>query len=84
MTLLPLQELMSLAFVQEKFCTSNPCFIFYANSIHVAWALHQILPKLLRSSMCIKLMVTHMPTILWVSPLLSMIFTLALIVPLVC
>ncbi|RWW26322.1 hypothetical protein GW17_00009307, partial [Ensete ventricosum] len=47
--LLPLQEFMSLTSVQGKFRTSTSCFIFFVASLHIAWALHQVSPKLLRS-----------------------------------
>ncbi|RWW59612.1 hypothetical protein BHE74_00033431 [Ensete ventricosum] len=51
------------------------CSIFYllVNSLHAAWALHQVLPKLLCPSICIELMVTFAPTIPQVNPLLSLI-----------
>ncbi|RRT54529.1 hypothetical protein GW17_00009895 [Ensete ventricosum] len=62
-SLLPLQEFMSLTSVQEKFCASAPCSIFYVDSLHVTWILHQVLPKLLCSSICIELMVVLTPTI---------------------
>ncbi|RRT81651.1 hypothetical protein B296_00002910 [Ensete ventricosum] len=55
--LLPLQEFMSLASVQVKFCASALCFIFYVNSLYVAWTLHQVPPKLFHLSMCIELMI---------------------------
>ncbi|RWW86143.1 hypothetical protein BHE74_00005098 [Ensete ventricosum] len=79
--LLPLQEFMSLTLVQEKLCASTLCSIFYVNSVHVAWVLHQVSPKLLHSSICIELMVALMPTIPRVSPPLSLIFTSTLSVP---
>ncbi|RRT68162.1 hypothetical protein B296_00024113 [Ensete ventricosum] len=63
-TLLPLQELMSLTFVQEKLRASIPCSIFYVDSLHAAWILHQVPPKLLRLSICIELIVALTPTIL--------------------
>ncbi|RWV84252.1 hypothetical protein GW17_00054044 [Ensete ventricosum] len=66
---------MSLTFVQEKLCASALYFIFYINSLHVTWILHQVPPKLLRSSICIELMVALTPTIPQVSPSLSPIFT---------
>ncbi|RWW09061.1 hypothetical protein GW17_00027470 [Ensete ventricosum] len=47
-SLLPLQEFMSWTFVQGKFHTSVSCFIFYVDSLHTAWTLHQVPPKLLR------------------------------------
>ncbi|RRT34712.1 hypothetical protein B296_00058000 [Ensete ventricosum] len=61
--LLPLQLFMSLISVQGKLCASALCFIFYVNSLHAAWILHQVLPKLLRLSICIELMVALLPTI---------------------
>ncbi|RWV94847.1 hypothetical protein GW17_00042577 [Ensete ventricosum] len=61
--LLPLQEFMSLIFVKEKLCASAPCFIFYVDSLHAAWILHQVPPKLLRPSICIEFMVALTPTI---------------------
>ncbi|RZR71826.1 hypothetical protein BHM03_00007729 [Ensete ventricosum] len=61
--LLPLQVFMSLISVQGKLCASALCFIFYVNSLHPAWILHQVLPKLLRLSICIELMVALVPTI---------------------
>uniref|UniRef100_A0A804JKV0 Uncharacterized protein n=1 Tax=Musa acuminata subsp. malaccensis TaxID=214687 RepID=A0A804JKV0_MUSAM len=48
--LLPLQEFMSLISVLGKHCTSAPCSNFYAGSLHAAWVLRQVTPKLLRSS----------------------------------
>ncbi|RZR83610.1 hypothetical protein BHM03_00010267 [Ensete ventricosum] len=65
-----------------KLRASAPCFIFYVNSLHVAWILHQVPPKLLCSSICIELMVALMPTILWVGTPLSLISTSTLSVPL--
>ncbi|RWW14665.1 hypothetical protein GW17_00021544 [Ensete ventricosum] len=56
-TLLPLQEFISLTSVQGKLCASTSCYIFCIDSLHVACILHQVLPKLLRSSICIELMV---------------------------
>ncbi|RWW05701.1 hypothetical protein GW17_00031007 [Ensete ventricosum] len=66
-SLLPLQEFMSLNSVKGKLCASAPCSIFYVDSLHAAWILHQVPPKLLCSSICIELMVTLTPTIPWVS-----------------
>ncbi|RWV82135.1 hypothetical protein BHE74_00041717 [Ensete ventricosum] len=63
--LLPLQELMSLTYVQGRLCASAPCFIFYVDSIYRVWILHQISPKLLCPSICIELMVALAPTIPW-------------------
>ncbi|RWW40506.1 hypothetical protein BHE74_00054080 [Ensete ventricosum] len=59
----PLQKFMSLTSVQAKLRASSPCFIFYVDSLHVAWILHHVPPKLLRSSICIKLIVVVAPTI---------------------
>ncbi|RWV79141.1 hypothetical protein GW17_00059774, partial [Ensete ventricosum] len=47
---LPLQEFMSLISVQGKLYASAPCFLFYIDSLHAAWILHQVPPKLLRLS----------------------------------
>ncbi|RRT71190.1 hypothetical protein B296_00031796 [Ensete ventricosum] len=80
-SLLPLQEFMSLTSVQGRFCTSALCFIFYVNSLYVAWTLHQVPPKLLYLLICIKLIVALAPTIPRVSPSLSSIFTSTLSVP---
>ncbi|RWV99613.1 hypothetical protein BHE74_00025393 [Ensete ventricosum] len=71
--LLPLQEFMSLTSVQGKLRSFAPCFTFYVDSLHAAWALHQVTPKLLRSSVCIQLMVALVPTIPRVSSPLSSI-----------
>ncbi|RWW20512.1 hypothetical protein BHE74_00032949 [Ensete ventricosum] len=73
---------MSLTTVQGKFCASAPCSIFYVDSIHAAWILHQVPPKLLHFSICIELIVAQAPTISRVSPPLSSIFISALSVPL--
>ncbi|RZS10652.1 hypothetical protein BHM03_00041932 [Ensete ventricosum] len=75
--LLPLQEFISLTSVQGKLYAS----IFYVDSLHTAWILHQVLPKLLHLSISIELMVAIMPTIPWVSPPLSSISTLTLSMP---
>ncbi|RWW81149.1 hypothetical protein BHE74_00010490 [Ensete ventricosum] len=72
---------MSLTFVQRKLCASAPCSIFYVDSLHAAWTLHQVSPKLLCPSIYIKLMVALAPTILRVSPSLSPISTSTLSVP---
>ncbi|RWW12323.1 hypothetical protein BHE74_00025729 [Ensete ventricosum] len=66
---------MSLTSVQGKLCASVLCFIFYVDSLHAAWILHQVPPKLFRSSICIELMVALMLTIPWVNPPSSLIFT---------
>ncbi|RWV76932.1 hypothetical protein BHE74_00002929 [Ensete ventricosum] len=70
-SLLPLQEFMSLTPVQGKLRASAPCFIFYKSSFPMAWILHQVPFKLFRSSICIELMVALTPTIPRVSPSLS-------------
>ncbi|RRT45938.1 hypothetical protein B296_00033118 [Ensete ventricosum] len=72
--LLSLQEFMFLIYVQEKLRAFVPCFIFYVDSLHATWILHQVPPKLLRLSICIELMVALTPIIPRVSPLLSLIF----------
>ncbi|RWV91320.1 hypothetical protein GW17_00046401 [Ensete ventricosum] len=77
-SLLPLQEFMSLISVQGKLRAFAPCSIFYVDSFHVVWILHQVPPKLLHLSICIELMVVLAPTIPRVSPLLSLISTSAL------
>ncbi|RWW31867.1 hypothetical protein GW17_00003491 [Ensete ventricosum] len=66
--LLPLQEFMLLTSVQGKLRASALCFIFYVDSLHATWIIHQVLHKLLRSSICIELMVALTPTIPRVSP----------------
>ncbi|RWW32481.1 hypothetical protein BHE74_00005219 [Ensete ventricosum] len=76
--LLPLQEFMPLTSVQGKLRASAPCFIFRVDSLHAVWILHQVPPKLLRLSICIKLMVALMPTIPRVSPPSSSISTLTI------
>ncbi|RRT78352.1 hypothetical protein B296_00019628 [Ensete ventricosum] len=60
-SLLPLQDFMSLTSVQGKLHASTPCFIFYVCSLHMAWILHQIPPKC--SSICIELIVALSSTI---------------------
>ncbi|RWW65360.1 hypothetical protein BHE74_00027341 [Ensete ventricosum] len=74
-SLLPLQEFISLTSVQGKLCASTPCSIFYVDSLHVTWVLHQVPPKLLCLSICIELMVALMLTIPRVSPPLHLIST---------
>ncbi|RZS08274.1 hypothetical protein BHM03_00039239 [Ensete ventricosum] len=69
---------MSLISVQGKLYASAPCFLFYIDSLHAAWILHQVPPKLLRLSICIELMVALVPIIPRVRPLLSSISTLTL------
>ncbi|RWW84755.1 hypothetical protein BHE74_00006605 [Ensete ventricosum] len=81
-SVLPLYEFMSLTSVQGKLRASAPCSLFYVDSLHAAWILHQVPPKLLRLSIYIELMVTLMPTILRVSPPLSPILISTLSVPL--
>ncbi|RWW61672.1 hypothetical protein BHE74_00031256 [Ensete ventricosum] len=79
--LLPLQEFMPLTSVQGKLRASAPCFIFYVDSLHTAWILHQVPLKSLRSSICIELIVALVSTIPRVSPLLSSISASTLSVP---
>ncbi|RWW24318.1 hypothetical protein BHE74_00019347 [Ensete ventricosum] len=79
--LLPLQEFMSLASIQGKLHASAPCFIFYIDSLHAVWILHQVPPKLLCYLICIELMVALVPTISWVSSPSSSISTLTRSVP---
>ncbi|RRT47584.1 hypothetical protein B296_00053647 [Ensete ventricosum] len=80
--LLPLQEFMSLTSVQVKLRVSALYFIFYVNSFHAAWMLHQVPPKLLRPSFCIKLVDGgSRATIPQVNPPLSLISTSILSVP---
>ena len=80
--LLPLQEFMSLTSVQGKHYASAPCSIFYASSLHAAWVLRQVTPKLLRSSFCIELMVVALaPTVPRVNSPLSPISISTLSVP---
>ncbi|RWW62242.1 hypothetical protein BHE74_00030642 [Ensete ventricosum] len=81
-SLLPLQEFMSLTSVQRKPRASALCSIFYINSLHIAWILHQVSPKLLYPSICIELVVALTPTIQRVSPPLSLISISALSVSL--
>ncbi|RWW05453.1 hypothetical protein BHE74_00039422 [Ensete ventricosum] len=76
--LLPLHEFMPLTSVQGKLRTFAPCFIFYVDSLHAAWILHQVPLKSLRSSICIELMMALVPTIPRVNPPLSSISTLTL------
>ncbi|RWV89260.1 hypothetical protein GW17_00048595 [Ensete ventricosum] len=49
-------------------CASVPCSFFYVDSLHAAWILQQVPPKLLRLSICIELMVALVPIIPRVSP----------------
>ncbi|RRT56578.1 hypothetical protein B296_00032104 [Ensete ventricosum] len=72
---------MSLTSVQAKLRASAPCSIFYVDSLYAAWIPHQVSLKLLRSSICIELMVAFAPTIPRVSPSLSPISTSILSVP---
>ncbi|RRT67241.1 hypothetical protein BHM03_00004720 [Ensete ventricosum] len=81
-SLLPLQEFMPLTFVQGKLHASAPCSIFYVDFLHVTWILHQVPPKLLRSSICIELIVVLVSTIPRVNPPWSLIFISTLSVPL--
>ncbi|RWW10088.1 hypothetical protein GW17_00026388 [Ensete ventricosum] len=71
--LLPLQEFISLTSIQRKLHASALCSIFYVDSLHAAWILHQVPLKLLHSSISIELMVVLTPTISQVSPPLSLI-----------
>ncbi|RRT38419.1 hypothetical protein B296_00002942 [Ensete ventricosum] len=71
--LLPLQEFMLLTSVQGKLHATTPCSIFYVDSLHAARILHQVSPKSLRCSICIKLIVALASTNPWVSPPLSSI-----------
>ncbi|RRT79736.1 hypothetical protein B296_00019356 [Ensete ventricosum] len=81
-SLLPLQEFMSLMFVQGKLCVSAPCScIVYVDFLHTAWILHQVPPKLLCPPIRIELTVALAPTIPRVNPPLSLISTSALSVP---
>ncbi|RWW53123.1 hypothetical protein BHE74_00040412 [Ensete ventricosum] len=77
--LLPLQEFMPLTSVQGKLRASALCSIFYVDSLHAAWILHQVPLKSLCSSICIELIVALASTIPRVSPLLSSISTSTLI-----
>ncbi|RWW76847.1 hypothetical protein BHE74_00015028 [Ensete ventricosum] len=79
--LLPLQEFMSLTPVQGKLRASTPYFIFNVDSLHATWILPQIPPNLLRSSICIELMVAITPTNPPANPPLSPISTSTLTVP---
>ncbi|RRT55262.1 hypothetical protein B296_00007129 [Ensete ventricosum] len=79
--LLPLQEFMLLTSVQGKLCASAPCSIFFVDSLHAAWILHQVSTKSLCSSICIELIVVIASTIPRVSPPLSSISTSTLGVP---
>ncbi|RWW81869.1 hypothetical protein BHE74_00009701 [Ensete ventricosum] len=71
--LLPLQEFISLSSIQGELHASAPCSIFYVDSLHAAWILHQVSLKLLCSSICIELMVVITTTIPRVGPPLSLI-----------
>ncbi|RWW22550.1 hypothetical protein BHE74_00015281 [Ensete ventricosum] len=62
-SLLSLQEFMSLTTVQGKLRASAPCSIFFVDSLHGAWILHQVPPKLLDLLIYIELMVALAPTI---------------------
>ncbi|RRT72796.1 hypothetical protein B296_00034135 [Ensete ventricosum] len=80
--LLPLQEFISLISIQGKLHAFALCSsIFYVNSLHAAWILHQVPPKLLCPSICIKLMMALAPTIPRVNPPLSLISISSLSVP---
>ncbi|RWW52820.1 hypothetical protein BHE74_00040738 [Ensete ventricosum] len=73
--LLSLQKFMPLTSVQGKLCAFAPCFIFYVDSLHATWILHQVSSKSFRSSICIELIVAFASIISRVSPLLSSIST---------
>ncbi|RRT39264.1 hypothetical protein B296_00056678 [Ensete ventricosum] len=62
-SLLPLQKLIFLTYVQGKLHAFISCSIFHINSLYIVWILQQVLPKLLRLSICIELIVTLVPTI---------------------
>ncbi|RRT35562.1 hypothetical protein B296_00039471 [Ensete ventricosum] len=79
--LLPPQEFMPLTSVQGKLRASTLYFIFYVDSLHAAWILYQVPPKLLCSSICIELIVALASTTSRVSPPLSLISTSILSVP---
>ncbi|RWW82282.1 hypothetical protein BHE74_00009260 [Ensete ventricosum] len=66
---------MSLSLSKESFMFLLHVSIFYIDSLHAAWILHQVPPKLCHFSICIELMVALMLTILGVSPPLSSIST---------
>ncbi|RRT81856.1 hypothetical protein B296_00008322 [Ensete ventricosum] len=72
---------MSLTSIKGKFRASALCSLFYVDSLHATWVLHQVPPKLLRLSICIELMVALMPIIPWVNPSLSLILISTLSVP---
>ncbi|RRT83396.1 hypothetical protein B296_00010362 [Ensete ventricosum] len=72
---------MPLTSVQGKLRASAPCSIFYVDSLHAAWILHQVSPKSLRSSIYIELIMALASTIPWVNPPLSSIFTSTRSVP---
>ncbi|RWW11743.1 hypothetical protein BHE74_00006387 [Ensete ventricosum] len=72
---------MSLTSVKGKLRASAPCSLFYVDSLHATWVLHQVPPKLLRLSICIELMVALMPIIPRVNPSLSLILISTLSVP---
>ncbi|RRT83062.1 hypothetical protein B296_00000527 [Ensete ventricosum] len=80
-SLLPLQKFMPLTSVHGKLCVSAPCSIFYVDSLHAAWILHQVPPKSLCSLIYIELIVALASTIPRVSPPLSLISTSTLSVP---
>ncbi|RRT37704.1 hypothetical protein B296_00002700 [Ensete ventricosum] len=72
---------MPLTSIQGKLCASAPCIIFYVDSLYAAWILHQVPPKLLRSLICIELIVALASIVPWVSPPLSLTSTSILSVP---
>ncbi|RWW27839.1 hypothetical protein GW17_00007712 [Ensete ventricosum] len=63
---LALQEFMPLTSIQGKLCAFAPCSIFYVDSLHAAWILHQVPPRLLHSSIGIELIVALVSTIPWI------------------
>lgn len=81
-SLLHLQEFISLTSVQGKFHASTLCFVLYIDSLYAASTLHRVSPKLHYFSICIKLMVVLVPIIPWVNPPLSSISTSTLSVSL--
>ncbi|RRT38604.1 hypothetical protein BHE74_00041284 [Ensete ventricosum] len=62
-SLLLLQEFISLTSIQGKLRASSSCSIFHIDSLHAASILHQVPPKLLHPSICIELMVALTLTI---------------------
>lgn len=58
-----------------KIGTSTLHSIFYIDSLYEARVLHQVLPKLLRTSVCIKMVVALASTIASINPLLCPMFS---------